>query len=543
MDDASLIGDLRERETRLNAFFQGAPIPTFVIDQNRRVRRWNRALEALTGMPAADVMGTKEHWRAFYTEERPCLADLLLEGDPTLVSRWYGEKKIRTGLIDGAMEATDFFPNMGKNGKWLRVTASVIRSSRGEVLGAVETMEDVTDQKLAEAALRDNEEKYRLFSEMAPVGVMIENHAKKNLYVSQKFADMFGYTNEELQSAKAWWSLAYPDTSLREKIRRKWAATVAEAKKTNFEIRPFEAPVTCKDGTVRDIEFRMRIADKLNFIMLTDITERKQAEAEREKLQAQLTQAQKMESVGRLAGGVAHDFNNMLTVIMGHAELAMDQVGPDHFLYEDLQEIYRAAERSADLTRQLLAFARKQTIAPRVLDLNETVEGMFRMLQRLIGENIDLIWEPATRLWPVKMDPSQIDQILANLCVNAKDALADGGQILIKTGNQSLDETFCADYPGFVAGDYVLLFVSDNGCGMNREVLANLFEPFFTTKKTGEGTGLGLATIYGIVKQNNGFIYVDSEPGQGSVFKIYLPRHAVSWDHAKEPESRPKDVK
>ncbi len=214
----------------------------------------------------------------------------------------------------------------------------------------------------------------------------------------------------------------------------------------------------------------------------------------------------------------------MLGVILGHTELALLQADETHELHDDLKEIQKAANRSADITKQLLAFARKQTISPRQLDLNDTVESILNMLRRLIGEHIELVWQPAAHLWPVKMDPSQIDQILANLCINARDAIAGAGNITIETGKASFDETFCTRHTGFIPGDFVLLAVSDNGCGMDEQTLANLFEPFFTTKEMGKGTGLGLATIYGIVKQNNGFIDVYSEPGQGAVFNIYLPR-------------------
>jgi len=247
--------------------------------------------------------------------------------------------------------------------------------------------------------------------------------------------------------------------------------------------------------------------------------------SERERLQAQLLQSQKMESVGRLAGGVAHDFNNMLGVIFGHTETAMEQVDPALPLYANLQEIRKAAERSSDLTRQLLAFARKQTVSPKVLDLNDTVEGMLKMLRRLIGEDIHLSWLPGSNIWPVKIDPSQIDQILANLCVNARDAIAGVGKVTIETQNAAFDETYCADHAGLVSGEYVLLALSDDGCGMDKETLSHLFEPFFTTKGAGKGTGLGLATVYGIVKQNNGFLNVYSEPGQGTTLKVYLPRY------------------
>jgi two-component system cell cycle sensor histidine kinase/response regulator CckA len=243
------------------------------------------------------------------------------------------------------------------------------------------------------------------------------------------------------------------------------------------------------------------------------------------KLAVQLQQAQKMESVGRLAGGVAHDFNNMLSVILGYAELALDKVAPSEPLHADLNEILIAARRSIEITRQLLAFARKQTIAPKVLDLNANVESMLKMLRRLMGEDIDLAWRPQNNLWKIKIDPSQLEQILVNLCVNARDAIGDVGKITIETHRMTFDKAYCTDHAGFVPGEFVLLAVSDDGCGMDKETLDNIFEPFFTTKDVSRGTGLGLATIYGVVKQNNGFINVYSEPGKGSTFKIYLPRH------------------
>lgn len=268
-----------------------------------------------------------------------------------------------------------------------------------------------------------------------------------------------------------------------------------------------------------------------------DIRERKRAEAEAEKLQVQLTQGQKMESVGRLAGGIAHDFNNMLGVILGYSELALERVETGQPMYSALQGIQQAAQRSADLTRQLLAFARKQTVAPKVLDLNETVAGMLNMLRRLIGENIDLAWLPSESLWPIKMDPTQIDQILANLCVNARDAIGDTGKVTIETANVFVDEAYCADHAGSVPGEHVLLTFNDNGRGMDHETLSRLFEPFFTTKEMGKGTGLGLATVYGIMKQNNGFVYVCSELGQGATFNMYLPRYVAKSERAAESEA------
>jgi len=266
------------------------------------------------------------------------------------------------------------------------------------------------------------------------------------------------------------------------------------------------------------------------------------AERQRASLEGQLQQAQKMESVGRLAGGVAHDYNNMLSVIIGYTELAMDKVAPSDALHAELQEILNAAKRSNEITRQLLAFARKQTINPAVLDLNETVEGMLKMLRRLIGENIELSWRPGPGLWAVKLDPAQIDQILANLCVNARDAIDGVGHITIETHSVSLDEHYCKDHADFLPGEYVMLAVSDNGSGMDREMLKNIFEPFFTTKDVHRGTGLGLATVYGIVKQNKGAVNVYSEHGGGSTFKIYLPRHAgaVEAPDLQQPREIPE---
>ncbi|MBP7867116.1 MAG: PAS domain S-box protein [Acidobacteria bacterium] len=245
---------------------------------------------------------------------------------------------------------------------------------------------------------------------------------------------------------------------------------------------------------------------------------------EQRALEEQFLQAQKMESVGRLAGGVAHDFNNSLQAILGYTDMALALTPPGSLLREDLSEIRKAAERSAELTRQLLAFARKQTVSPEALDLNHTVAGMLGMLRRIIGEDIALVWEPGADLWAVEMDLVQVDQILANLAVNARDAIRGPGTLTIRTGNVVLGEGSCMPQPGTPPGEYVLLSLGDDGSGMDREVLDHLFEPFFTTKETGKGTGLGLATVYGIVQQNRGVIAVDTATGVGTTFRIYLPR-------------------
>ncbi|HNT27073.1 MAG TPA: transporter substrate-binding domain-containing protein [bacterium] len=238
-----------------------------------------------------------------------------------------------------------------------------------------------------------------------------------------------------------------------------------------------------------------------------------------------LRQAQKMDAVGRLAGVMAHDNNNMLTIILGCAEMGISKSRPDDPARGYFQEIANAAKRSADITRQLLAFARKQETVPRSLDLNQSVDGMLKMLRPLIRETIALDRELAADLWPVWMDPGQVEQVVANLCVNARDAIADAGRIVIETRNESFDKAHCGAHPDHIPGDFVRLTISDNGSGMTTEVLDHLFEPFFTTKGEEKGSGLGLSTVYGIVTQNGGFVTVESAPGRGTTFKVHLPRH------------------
>lgn len=274
----------------------------------------------------------------------------------------------------------------------------------------------------------------------------------------------------------------------------------------------------------RSIE-RLESAATMTAPILHSMLETARRKLHQRDLEGQLRQAQKMEAVGRLAGGVAHDFNNMLTVISMNAKLLLSDSPPDHSMREELEEIREAAQRSINLTRQLLAFAREQPVAPRVVELNDAVGNMLKMLQRLIGADVTVRWEPGEALWSLHLDPSQIDQILANLCVNARDAISDVGEIRISTQNVFVDAERSERQPGTRTGDYVMLSVRDDGCGIEESALALIFEPFFTTKEVGKGTGLGLATVYGAVYQNGGFLEVESEVGRGTTFHIYLPRH------------------
>jgi two-component system, cell cycle sensor histidine kinase and response regulator CckA len=361
----------------------------------------------------------------------------------------------------------------------------------------------------------------RLIVLLSPEGRVLE--------INDAALSFLGIQAKEIANKFIWesaWGSRSP--AVRRDIRRavKQAATGATVR--------MEIPHHYSGGDLHLFDFSIRPAfdDDGNLDLFiaeaSDISERRRMEEERIQLNAQLQQARKMESIGRLAGGIAHDFNNMLSAILGQTELALTRCNPEDPLYEDLQAIRDTAHKSADLTQQLLAFARKQTITPKILDVNKTVSGTLRMLQRLLGEDINLVWMPGSDVWQIKIDPSQIDQILTNLCINARDAISGSGKITVETCNISSDEIYCAVPSSCVHSEYVALTVRDNGCGMSKEILDHLFEPFFTTKEAGSGTGLGLATVYGIVQQNEGCIFAQSEPGKGSTFKIFLPRFACT---------------
>ncbi|MFP4255906.1 MAG: PAS domain S-box protein, partial [Desulfobacterales bacterium] len=415
--------------------------------------------------------------------------------------------------------------------KWIFARGKTVeKDAQGNALRMLGTHMDITGRKRAEQQLRESEEKYRRIAENITDVVWTTDLNLNPTFVSSSVQKLLGETPEE--HMRRTMEEKYPPDYL-DKIYRLLAEELEKEKDPSCDknrTRLIEVEHYKPDGSTIWVSMNISaIRDENGNLaglqgVTRDVTERKKREQEQERLQAQLNQAQKMESVARLAGGVAHDFNNMLSIINGYAEISIDMIDPREPIYENIREIYNAGKRSAGIVRQLLAFARKQTISPVQMDLNQAVSSLLKMLQRLIGENINLVWHPGNNLWPIKMDPSQLDQVMANLAVNARDAISDVGKMTIETKNVVIDDDYCRQYSGFVPGEYVLLAVSDNGCGMKKDVQDNLFEPFFTTKDFGKGTGLGLATIYGIVKQNSGFINVYSEPGAGTTFKIYLPR-------------------
>jgi PAS domain S-box-containing protein len=411
-------------------------------------------------------------------------------------------------------------------GRTWKIRAVPLQDSSGRVAGAVEVAEEITAQRQVALELETRAKFLAALANSVP-GVLFQAEISPDglpvfTFISARSQEILGIPADSRNGFDEF--LEGLERGERERLLKDIRETAGRIASWNYQ-GEYRRP----DGTT--IRFRVAAAphavgNRLVYTgILHDTTPDFRAEEERERLEAQLIQAQKMESIGRLAGGVAHDFNNMLGVMIGHAELALQKLPPGHDVRQHIQEILTAAERSSRLTHQLLAFARQQPVTPRVLALNEVIEESRTMLQHLIGENIRLHWRMGRQLWPVRLDVGQVHQILTNLVVNARDAIRESGDIFISTSNFVMGNAFCATHAGAVPGEYVLLEVRDTGVGMDEETQRVVFEPFFTTKPAGEGTGLGLATVYGIVKQNEGFVYVTSQPGQGASFQVFFPRY------------------
>lgn len=504
--------EIRRQAEFLQSLIDAMPYPVFYKDLQGRYISCNKAFEKFYGILREQIAG-----KTVYEIAPKELADKYYRADEALF-RHPGMQ-----IYEGCIQSTDGVRHT------VIFHKATFTGLNGAVAGLVGAVVDITEQKQAEESLQKSEAKTRVILDNIGIGVALISPGMEILELNRRMREWFPGI-EPGRHPICYRSFNDPP--------REGMCDYCPARKTLKDGLVHEATTqTPQAGGVRN--YRIISSPIFNasgevtavIEMVDDITETLS-------LESRLQQAQKLESVGRLAGGVAHDFNNMLSVILGHTELAMSDMDPAQPLFSALQEIQKAAERSADLTRQLLAFARKQTVAPRILNMNDTVEGMLRMLRRLIGEDIDLAWLPGKNLWPVKLDPSQVDQILVNLCINARDAIMGVGKITIEMENKTLDQDYCDDHPGFIPGEFIMMAVSDNGHGMDKDTLDNIFEPFFTTKKAGHGTGLGLATVYGIVKQNNGFINVYSETGHGTSFKIYLPRHAAGFEQLLKEEKR-----
>ncbi|MBW2121321.1 MAG: PAS domain-containing protein [Deltaproteobacteria bacterium] len=408
-----------------------------------------------------------------------------------------------------------------------------------------------------EKALRESEERYALATSAGHVGTWDWNLETNEIYIDPNLKAMLGYKDNEIRNhLDDWGRFVHPDDV--EEVMRKAEAHL----KGSAPLYEVAHRMLHKDGSVRWFLARgtaMRDGNGKPYRVVgtdTDITERKRVEeelrrhrehleelveartaelrktnerlqreiAERKQTEEQLLWSQKMETVGRLAGGIAHDFNNLLVTIQGNTELVMMEPGLEEWVRNRLEEVFKACSRAAKLTQQLLTFSRRQIVEPKVVNLNKIILDMGKMLPRLIGEDVEVVSLPGEALGMVKVDPGQLEQVIVNLAVNARDAMPQGGRLAIETANVTLDEGYARQHPGVTPGGYVMLAISDTGAGMADEVKEHIFEPFFTTKDVGKGTGLGLATCYGIVKQSGGNIWVYSEPGLGTTFKIYLPR-------------------
>ena len=501
----------RQRLSEIEQIYAYSPVGLFVFDRDYRFLRINEYMAEINGFSVAHHAGKT------LDDIVPDLAGFLKEVYRPVFER--GEPVLNVAIHGRTSKDPDHERD------WI-ANYFPLKSDTGEVVGLAAAVLEITERKRAEAALRESEERLGEAQAVAKMGSWETNLSTMEVHWSDELYRVFEIDPPSFSATHAaFLGFVHPedraavDAAFLESIDRDSANAI-------------EHRIITPSGLVKSVEERwwihhdeqgrpVRAAGTCQ-----DITERTRAEADKAALRTQLQQAQKLESMGRLAGGVAHEFNNMLGVILGFTEMAMDQVDPDQPLHADLAHIRTAATHAADVTRELLAVARKQIIAPSILDLNETVAGTVKVLGRLIGENVQVTWQPAADLWPIKVDPTQIGQVLTNLCLNARDAISDTGHVTIETGNTTLDAADGAAHPEAVPGPYVCLVVSDDGCGMDQETLAQAFEPFFTTKDVGKGTGLGLSVVQGIVLQHGGFVTVSSEPGVGTTFRIYFPRHA-----------------
>lgn len=500
------MNDITERkrsEQRLNLLYaalESAANAVALTDYSGEIIWVNAAFTKMTGYSAAEVVGQNPrilksgaHPQSFYKE----MWDTLQNGN-----FWSGE------VVNKRKDGTLYTELM---------TITPVSDDRGVVTHFIAIKQDVTEQRMAEKAIFLNEERLRLAQHAADFGVFEVELPSGKWTWSPEMSRIFGLSSDSTApSSDDVLRMCHPDDRLRLEEQLSFLAT---GKGLQVECR-----IVKPNGEVCWVEISGKTIDDgagkpvRHLGVVRDVTERNQ-------LEAQFRQAQKMEAVGRLAGGVAHDFNNILMIIIGYGDLLKEQLGSDEQLLRMIEEILKAADRAASLTHQLLAFGRKQILMPKVLDLNKVLAEMGKMLPRLIGEDIDLNLVLGSALGHVMADTSQLQQVVMNLVVNARDAMPGGGRLTIETANAELDET-SAQISGIEpkSGSFVLLSVADTGVGMDQETRAHIFEPFFTTKEVDKGTGLGLSIVYGVVKQSGGFILVDSELGQGTTFKIYLPR-------------------
>ncbi|HVZ22250.1 MAG TPA: PAS domain S-box protein, partial [Vicinamibacterales bacterium] len=488
------------------AIIESADDPIFIADADARYIYANAKAAENLGLGQAQLIGKT-------------VADLF-PPEQAAAFRQGVRQVIETGAI---LRSEDRLEVAGVE-LWNSTALHPLRDEHGRVTAVAGIVRDITSRKRAEVALRHSEERLRQVIQASAIGIWDYDERAPQMYASPEQRAIWGLGPDEPVSFGDHMHLIHPDD------RPAVEAGIARLRESDDGVFAFEHRIVRPDGRERWLYVRGQAfyRGERGQRQLTraigatrDVTDEKRAAEEKADLQQQLFQAQKLEAVGRLAGGIAHDFNNILSIIIGCAEMAAGEVSP-LAVRDYLDEILKAATRSADLTRQLLGFARRQTVMPRVVDLNEFVSASLKMLRRVIGEHVSLSWHPGVGLWPVRIDPVQVDQILVNLVANARDAVADTGAVVIHTENVPVSSS--AMYAGVAPGEYVRLAVVDDGIGMDVETQRHLFEPFYTTKPSGRGTGLGMASVDGIVRQNGGAITVTSEVGRGTTVNVFLPR-------------------
>ncbi len=512
-----------EDQDYYRAIIESADDPIFICDRDGRYLYGNARAAANVGLTQAEFIGRT--------------VDEIFPADVAEAYR----RGVREVIDSGETRRSEDRLVLGGVETWNSTLLQPLRDAEGRVVAVQGIVRDITSRKLVEMALRQSEERLRQVILASSIGIWDYDVTSPFMYFSPQQREIWGLTQHEPITWHQHDNLIHPED------RERLAAAVAQLRASADGVFAFEHRIVRPDGATRWLSVRgqafyegegasRRLVRAIG--ATRDVTEEQRASHERADLQARLLQSQKLESVGRLAGGIAHDFNNILNIIIGCAEMASSELDPTQ-VSGYLAEILKAATRSAELTRQLLGFARRQTVMPRVVDLNDFVTASLKMLRRLIGEHVALSWHPGVELWPVRIDPVQVDQILVNVIANARDAIGDAGAVIIHTENVPLSSNFL--YPGLAPGEYVRLAIVDNGKGMDAETQSHLFEPFYTTKPVGQGTGLGMASVDGIVRQNGGAITVTSAVGRGTTVNVLLPRVATaaalagSGDEARMP--------